>query len=543
MFKRRLVAIIFGLAFLFGGSGDFIFVKNAQALNITQNQTNSPADQAPSPDPNASNPAPPVEQKKLQAVAGEDKSVAVSRKVVFDASRSVLVDPNLKTKYNWELGDGTKKEGLDIIHTYERSGFYQVSLTVENGDQKDTDEIIVSVYEDLMILVADQGADKEKINGLQRYANRQGVLMVKIPKESPSTEYSSEDFLLKALLESAEDLKKANVIIVWTGTPNVGLNVLSKFGKQTENVKDFDFNHKGLVVVSEKTFKPLARIAQSAFDVLKPEFLLLIKSSALEAVIDARKAEKVLEEVHRSGVESAQIGVHSERAVKDLRPWNFLSYIVYYLVNKGVSLESVTLILLLPVVASLIAFTRQFVGIKTLGIYVPSLISLTFFIVGLKYGLFIFLVLLVAATLARLILKKFRFLYLPRMALVLTFMAFVILALFVVGAAINRTGVIALSVFPILILVILVEKFVEVQIEKGFKGALVLSLETIIVSIGCYFIINWELLKTFVLAYPEVILLTIVFNILFGRWIGLRVTEYLRFREVAHFLTNKKSKA
>jgi hypothetical protein len=35
-----------------------------------------------------------------------------------------------------------------------------------------------------------------------------------------------------------------------------------------------------------------------------------------------------------------------------------------------------------------------------------------------------------------------------------------------------------------------------------------------------------------VLAYPETILVTFPVNLFLGRWTGLRVVEYFRFREV-----------
>ncbi|MBU1166878.1 PKD domain-containing protein [Patescibacteria group bacterium] len=481
-----------------------------------------------------------VEQKILKAVVGEDKSVAVSRKVVFDASKSVNPDENQEMQYRWDLGDGHFKEGVDVIHTYDKPGFYRVALTVNNGRGQDTAELIVSVYEDLILLLADDGADRDKIASLKRYAARQGILLVTIEDRSGGADFIVEDNLVKSLFESSQDLKKANIVIVWTSSPSLGLNVLSEFGKEAENLNDLDFSHKGAVIITEKNLEPIGRIAQSTFDVLGPEYILLTKTAGLEAVIDARQSDRVVEEVQQSGVENLQIGIHSERAVKKLGVTNFLSYTVNYLVNSGVAPETISLILLLPIVATLIAVARQFLGVKTFGIYIPSLLSLTLVVTGIKYGLFIFLVLLMAATLIRLLLKKIKILYLPRMALVLTSLAFVLLALFVAGSLTKRTGIIALSFFPILVLIILVEKFVEVQIEKGFASALKLTIETLLVSVACYYIISWESLKTFILAYPEVILLTLVVNILAGKWVGLRASEYLRFRSLSSFLDRKK---
>ena len=81
-------------------------------------------------------------------------------------------------------------------------------------------------------------------------------------------------------------------------------------------------------------------------------------------------------------------------------------------------------------------------------------------------------------------------------------------------------------------MITLVEKFIATQIEKGNKTASILALETLVISICGYYLLNWKFLVNFVIAYPWVILLTIPFNIILGKWTGLRLSEYLRFREV-----------
>jgi hypothetical protein len=42
------------------------------------------------------------------------------------------------------------------------------------------------------------------------------------------------------------------------------------------------------------------------------------------------------------------------------------------------------------------------------------------------------------------------------------------------------------------------------------------------------------------LAYPEIVLLAIVVNFGLGRWTGLRVVEYFRFREVFRHLQEEE---
>ena len=171
------------------------------------------------------------------------------------------------------------------------------------------------------------------------------------------------------------------------------------------------------------------------------------------------------------------------------------SAFVEYAVSQGVPLGTVTLILILPVVVMIIAFFRQVVGIKAFGIYTPALIIFAFLAIkaeagsfwdGIRYGTAIFVTVIAVGTITRIFLKQFRLLYLPRVAIVISIVALSTLLMLILGGAYQRTGLASVSIFPILIMITLVEKFVAVQIEKGKKVAIFLSLETLFISIVPY---------------------------------------------------------
>lgn len=210
-----------------------------------------------------------------------------------------------------------------------------------------------------------------------------------------------------------------------------------------------------------------------------------------------------------------------------------LSPIINFFLSEGVPFDTVILILMLPIIATLIAFLRQVVGIKAFGIYTPLIITFAFLATnGIKYGIAIFLAVLLFGLLMRFILKPFRLLYLPRVAIMLSVVAIAILFFLVVGGNLRRTGLASVSIFPILIMITLVEKFVAVQIEKGNKTALILAFETLIISIIGYYLASWNVLIKLLATMPWVVLLTLPINILLGKWTGLRLNEYFRFKEV-----------
>jgi len=212
---------------------------------------------------------------------------------------------------------------------------------------------------------------------------------------------------------------------------------------------------------------------------------------------------------------------------------------ITFFVSNGVPLETVVLILMLPIIATMIAFFRQVFGVKAFGIYTPSIITFAFLAIGtgsrwsgVKYGTAIFVGVIFIGMITRFILKKFRLLYLPRVALTLSVVALLILFMLGLGGALHRTGLASVSIFPLLIMITIVEKFVAAQIEKGTKTAVILATETLFISLLGYFLASWNMLIQIIVQYPWVILLTFPVNFALGKWTGLRMAEYWRFKEV-----------
>ena len=64
-----------------------------------------------------------------RADAGPDRLVCPGEAVAFDASLSADWDGRLE-RYQWDFGDGTTADGLQVQHSFERPGDYDVRLSV-----------------------------------------------------------------------------------------------------------------------------------------------------------------------------------------------------------------------------------------------------------------------------------------------------------------------------------------------------------------------------------------------------------------------------
>ncbi|MFH1559615.1 MAG: 7TM domain-containing protein [Patescibacteria group bacterium] len=209
-----------------------------------------------------------------------------------------------------------------------------------------------------------------------------------------------------------------------------------------------------------------------------------------------------------------------------------MSSFIEFVIRQGVPLETIQLMLMFPLVVTVMAAARQIIGMKSFGVYTPSIIALAFISTGLKYGIFLFIVILLIGTLTRLILKRFRLLYLPRVAIMLSVVSVTIFLLLAAGGFFKRTGLAAVSIFPLLIMITIMEKFIVIQIEKGFKTAIFLSLETLALSVIAYLVVSISFLQSLLLSYPWLILVIVLANFALGKWTGLRFSEYYRFKDV-----------
>jgi hypothetical protein len=186
---------------------------------------------------------------------------------------------------------------------------------------------------------------------------------------------------------------------------------------------------------------------------------------------------------------------------------------------------------MLPLIATILAFFKQIIGITTLGLYTPSIIALSFLALGWWIGLLFLLFILATGYFTRSVMRRWRMLYIPKVAIILTVVSFTLLLLLGIGTLFGITFS-RDTVFILLIMSSLAENFLNMKTEQGFRSAFVGIGETVLAALLCVFIVQWPLLQSFVLAYPEVVLVTIVINAMLGRWTGLRLLEYFRFREV-----------
>lgn len=472
----------------------------------------------------------------LQPVINIDNAIEVSKSTIFDASQSFIPDPAATTKYEWDFGDGNKNEGIEVLHAYKEPGRYNVTLKVDDGSNVSETLMEIFVYKKLVVMITDQDENRDRTKIFQDIAEKKGVYLKIVESYGSSTEFISEEILTKKLIEEAPSLQKAQEIIIWT-KENAGLNGISRF-IQNQKKTTTNFSQKTILLIENNLSTSRA---QRQFPLIQPKMMIIAKEAAIDDLLESTDDKELIEKLEERGRDYEIIDSKSGK----IRPWNFMSYFVNVLINNGIPDNTIALLLLLPVIATVIAFMRQVIGLTTFGIYTPSIITLSFLVIGMYAGLFTLALAIIIGTLSRPLLKHVRMLFIPKMAIVITLVSLSLLVflIFSIYLGLFNAQFLSIAIFPMLILSTLVEKFVSSKGEKSFASATILMLETVVVSIVAYFIaggeinlgiftIKMDFVKNLMLTYPETIFLLIIANIILGKWSGLRVLERVRFREV-----------
>ena len=488
-----------------------------------------------------------AETNYIQAVINSEEAVELEKSTIFDASQSFISKPDAQLTYKWDFGDGNSNEGVEVLHSYKKPGKYTVKLTVGAQDQKSETSMDVFVYRKSILLITDQTEAEERIADISNYAEKKGVYIKVIESFGTSTEFISEEILAKKLNEASSSIQKAQEILIWT-KENAGLNSLSRYIQNNLKKTPVNLTQK-LVIILESDIKGTSGRIQRQYDLINSKKIIVAKEVILYPLIENIDENTFIENLEKGGYEYQIIDSKTGK----LRPWNFMSYFVNLLINEGIPDNTIALLLLLPVIATVVVFMKQVVGITTFGIYTPSIITLSFLIVGLPTGLLILSTAILIGAITLPLLGKVRMLFIPKMSIVITMVSLILFLILILS---NQWGLfnaefLSLAIFPMLILSTLVEKFISVKTEKGFSTALILMVETVLVAIIAYFIaggevnlifakFKFEFLRNTMITYPEVIFLLLIINVFLGKWTGLRILEHIRFREVLRHIDEEE---
>lgn len=204
------------------------------------------------------------------------------------------------------------------------------------------------------------------------------------------------------------------------------------------------------------------------------------------------------------------------------------------LLNLPIDMQLVFRVLfLIPIAALLIVVLKQVIGIPAFGTFMPVLIALAFRETQLLTGAILFTLIVGAGLVLRVYFAQLKLLLVPRLAAILIVVTFLMAAIALTGEAFNIPLGLSISLFPIVILTMTIERMSTVWEEAGAKDALQKAGGSLLGAAIGYFIITNNFIEEMVFVYPELLLIILAVVILLGRYNGYKLTEFRRFRKLA----------
>lgn len=470
---------------------------------------------------------------EIEPVISSEDFILVNKKSLFDAADSVLLLDASEAQYYWNFGDGSPEQiGKEIVHDFPNTGSYFVNLKIRQGDHEKNIQKKVFVYNKKAILITDEGQFVKEEKGtdvqfnmaIEDQAARQGIWLTVITITTEETNFLGEEKIVQKITQKADLFKESDYLIFYSKS-SLGLQAFSRYLKNLSEEEKIDLSQKLLVKITDENLDISAKITQPIFNLIKPSFILVTRKEAINPIFELKNKNEIIKELSSRAIEYSIVDERSERSKVFV-----LSSILSGFIAQGIPSNAIYLILAFPFAAFFIAFSRQVIGLSTFGVYTPLMLIISFLILGINLGLTVFFVVIAISYILRRIFNQIELLYIPRVSLIFSFISLSFLITIWVVLKFSSPGVITLSIFPMLVMSTMSEKFVSAQSEEGIRNALFSAFETVIIAIFSYYFLIWTNFVDLLMSMPELILLPLIGNFLLGKFSGLRLTEYFRFR-------------
>lgn len=285
-------------------------------------------------------------------------------------------------------------------------------------------------------------------------------------------------------------------------------------------------------LVKALTIEPLEAVQEATTGGEASESTRLSSPSAeVEQKIQDKKDQDITE---TGGKQKSELAAYlDDHPIKPLSWYNFLQHTIRKAIANGLPANIIVLMLLFPVIASIIAISRHVIGMKGFGVYIPAVLSVAFVSTGISTGLIVFVVVMIAANIARILVRKLKLPSLPRTAMLLWVVTLFILSLLIISSWFDVSSLLTINIFPLLIIMLLTENFMSTQLFSSQKEAFSITFETLLIALICASIISLDQIQQFVLLYPELTVLGVAgMNFLTGKYTGLRILERVRFSSI-----------
>ncbi len=447
----------------------------------------------------------------------------------------VLVDTPII--FEWNLKWEVSKDGPIFEQKFEEYWKKEINLNIYKKENEEKKLIINSkldlfVYEKSIPFIFDETIWNEKINDLRNIWMQSWIYIYNLwilkEKEISGTNITERGGFYKDTFTISSDYiwvrweKEFLMSIMWK------INVEeSKTNNKINLVLISPFNAK---IIKDSLMSSLMKnyLSNLASDKSAIENVLFLDESLrLQVLNSPLEIQKLESSLFNNKYEYQKLDTKNK-----IKEYFFISKFVNNLSNKGFNVKDIYIILILPFLFTLVSFSKHFIWISPMWLIISVFFSVLFFKVWILISTLVMFFLLIVNLILSKIVNNYTLLYTPKVSFVVTIniIIFIIILNVLFNYDILDTNL--SDTIYIILFIIISERLIMIILSKEFKEYRSNLLNTFIVSIVAFFILDLDPVRIFILAYPEIIIFLVPINFIIWRFKGLRVTEYFRFREI-----------
>lgn len=485
--------------------------------------------------PVASQPAGDVLQPDIRPQISGRAEVETGKRFILDASKSVL-PKDANATYRWDFGDGQKETGIEVVHLYDKPGKYTVTLTITLGKEEYTAQTSVFAYKQIVTFLynGDRSILENNLPTLTDLAEKYGTYLHVIASREGNP-LLTEDAISEEL-SGQKDIIDRSAVIVGGPSGTSFLTALTKLSMQGEQ-NMVNLSEKTIVVTTKDSLWLSQRISKRMLGRLSPKALVVVNRdpfSTLSFLISSNEPQNLVTKFPQDEY------VQLTREEAGEWPIMALSWLVSAGIANGIPGQILVFILFMPFILTIIGFIKQLIGVETVGLFQTMVLVLCFYIVGGTLATLSMILAVVVGVLMRALLHRANILFLSKMTLLVSASTLAVFVGVVVGSFFGLTYGIdtstsqraVMTIVPLVLIALQADKLSLLVYNKENPREYLRLLATYAAVIISYFLIRSDQLELLLLALPELVILPFLVQYFLGRYTGLRVVEYVRFREL-----------
>lgn len=220
--------------------------------------------------------------------------------------------------------------------------------------------------------------------------------------------------------------------------------------------------------------------------------------------------------------------------------------LIHYLISAGLPTETMYALLALPLIAAIITVSRYIVGWKSLTVYTHILLvyaimamlqasgtpSVTHTLNGLAMALVVILPIIGISLLIQRSTAMIRMHFTAKVSALMSLLALWMVVLLYIAHEVGFVQLTAIHPLALIISIVVLDPIVKSFIRKGPIKTFKLVSGTLSLSLALGIIMALPATQTLVLGYPSIALVAGIVSIVVGRWTGLRLSEFFRFKDI-----------